>query len=72
MDEPTVNLPVRLVLRMARYINHYAELLEAVTEQKCAEAARGMVKESVRHIAEQCPMDEVKAASVAMELEERV
>lgn len=71
MSEPTVRLPLRLALRMARYINHYAELLEVGSEQKGAVAVRGMVKETVRLIAEQCPMDEVKAASVAMELEER-
>ncbi len=67
MSEPTVKIPVRLALRAARHLYHLGGYMEGTT---AATTFRDMSAELQKHVAEQCSMDDLSVAAVAIELQE--
>lgn len=67
--EPTVRIPVRLALRMTRYLNYFANT-HCDSDEPAYAVTKDMVSEAVNAISNGCSMEDLRIAQVALKLEE--
>lgn len=68
--EPTVTIPARLALLMARYLAVQAEVMRAGGHQRTMNRVGSWKNELIDAVADQCTTEEFETAAVAVRLEE--
>lgn len=68
--EPTVTIPARLALLLARHLNAQADVLRAAGHQRAMNMFGSWKNELIDAVADQCTTEEFETACVAVKLEE--
>lgn len=68
--EPTVTIPARLALLMARYLAVHSNLMRAGGQQGTMNMIGSWKNELIDAVADQCTTEEFETAAVAVRLEE--
>lgn len=70
MSEPTVKIPVRLALRAARHLHHIGHTFSSLGEKNGARICKEISADFQKQVVDQCSLEDLRIAAVALELQE--